>query len=255
MHKFQYNFRHFAKCARSENQKTRKIKFTQLGCIPRRARNAAVSKRSLQPARGGRGPAILSHLYRPQVCNGKPQVVVVKKNAQNWCAQYIYVIPLFCIFRDFWGKYSLLQAKSCFRGCVSRVHPKSHVYTLSPHVQVCEFEGQKRAFPRGKPGIFGRNFPEISGKIREIRENPGNSGNLGISQTTNLRNIQVLGQNRNFHHMCAGVSCHIFVCFSPFTQIAFTQCVQCKNTQLNIDLHRCKLAENCGEMCVYTNYI
>ena len=118
-----------------------------------------------------------------------------------------------------------------------------------------EFEGQKRAFPRGKPGIFGRNFPEISGKIREIRENPGNSGNLGISSAPNLRNIQVLGQNRNLHLVCTNVNCHNFGCFSPFTQTAFTDCVQCKNTQLNIDSHRCKIAENWGEMCVCTNYI
>ena len=118
-----------------------------------------------------------------------------------------------------------------------------------------EFEGQKRAFPRGKPGIFGRNFPEISGKIREIRENPGNSGNSGISPTTNLRNIQVLGQNRNLHPVCTGVNCYIFGCFSPFTQIGFTDCAQCKNTQLNIDLHRCKIAENWGETRVRTNYI
>ena len=120
---------------------------------------------------------------------------------------------------------------------------------------MCEFEGQKRAFPRGKPGIFGRNFPEISGKIREIRENPGNSGNSGISQTTNLRNIRIFGQNRNFHLMCASDNYHIFVCFSSFTQTAFTDCAQCKNTQLNIDLYRCETAENGGEMCVYTNYI
>ncbi len=118
-----------------------------------------------------------------------------------------------------------------------------------------EFEGQKRAFPRGKPGIFGRNFPEISGKIREIRENPGNSGNSGISPTTNLRNTQVLRQNRNLHPVYMNVNCHIFVCFSPFTQTVFADCAQCKNTQLNIDLHRDKLAENWGEMCVCTNYI
>ena len=65
----------------------------------------------------------------------------------------------------------------------------------------------------------------------------------------------MLGQNRNFRPVCTDDNCHIFVCFSPFTQIMFTDCAQCKNTQLNIDLHRDKLAENWGEMCVYTNYI
>ena len=107
---------------------------------------------------------------------------------------------------------------------------------------MCEFEGKKRAFPRGNPGFLGEIFPEFSGKIWEILENSGfsgkiweNPGNLGLTNPQNLGKSKKFNLNLSFSRKWRSDNSPIFDRFSRFLQVVTTRLSICKFTRFHSD--------------------